>query len=344
MSFSLSADVSHTTLATVARCIARGLEAEYGIDASAVLQSAGFASGALSTDEQRIPLPDFSQLWALCVKLTAEEQFGLRIARHIAPADLYGIDLALYASATLGEAVQRFAQLLVLLTTATEGRVQRDCNGDWVLSYHLKSGGEPSAPARDFFIYAQIHLFERQCQMTARRFLRRIELTRAHPVDPTPWQALGVPIHFGRGHASMVFHADIWDKPILGTNAKLLAQVEQPILRQLARLGAPLPLSALRTRLIDRLDRPLSLEQFAADLGISPQSLEQSLGQQHVTFSQLLDQTREAQTLHLLAMPGLSLAQIASRVGYSKVSSLIRAFRRWKAMTPLAYRKALFKH
>lgn len=332
----------YSTLATVARCIARSLEAEYGIAPQPVLESVGMDIRLLQDDEQRLPLTDLSQLWLRCVELTGEEHFGLRIARYLAPADLYGIDLALYASASLGEAAQRFAQFLDLLTTATQGRIQRNADGDWVLSYQVRRASEPTPAAKDFFIYSQIFMFERQSQLAARQFMRSLELTRPRPADLAPWEALGVPTSFEHPFASMVFRADAWEKPMLGANPHLLAQVEQPILGYLARLGAPLPLSALRARLVESLSEPPTAEQFAASLGITPESLQNSLLQQHASFTQLLDQTRQARTLQLLAMPELTLDQVCEQVGFSKSSSLIRAFRRWQGTTPLGYRKSLF--
>jgi AraC-like DNA-binding protein len=126
---------------------------------------------------------------------------------------------------------------------------------------------------------------------------------------------------------------------MLGANPHLLAQVEQPILEYLAQQGAPLPLSALRARLVERLCEPLTQEVFAESLGVAASNLQESLEHQHVNFAQLLDQAREAQTLNLLAMPNLTLEQVSARVGFSNTSSLIRAFRRWQGMTPLKYRK-----
>ncbi|MNN73137.1 HTH-type transcriptional regulator VirS [compost metagenome] len=60
-----------------------------------------------------------------------------------------------------------------------------------------------------------------------------------------------------------------------------------------------------------------------------------------MTFSQLLDQAREAQALVLLANPTLSLEQVADKLGFSSASSLVRAFRRWQNNTPANYRRQI---
>lgn len=332
-------DPPRSTLATVARCIARSLEAEYGIDPLPVLADVGIDPSVLESGELRLPMTGLSELWRRCVELTGDEHFGVRIARYVAPADLYGIDLALYTSATLGEAVQRFTHFLELLTTVSQGRIERQGDGDWQLSYHVMGQRQPTDTARDFFIYSQILMFERQSHLPARDFLRRLELRRPQPAEPRHWQIAGVETSFNHPFASYIFKADVWDRPMLGANPHLLAQVEQPILEYLAQQGAPLPLSALRARLVERLCEPLTQETFAESLGVAASNLQESLEHQHVNFAQLLDQAREAQTLNLLAMPNLTLEQVSARVGFSNTSSLIRAFRRWQGMTPLKYRK-----
>jgi AraC-like DNA-binding protein len=335
----LPAAMSQSTLVTVARIIARALEAEYHIGPIPVLASVGLDPGLLHDGELRLPVTGLSQLWLRCVEITGDEHFGVRIARYISPSDLYGIDLTLYASATLGDAVRRFAEFLKLLTTVTEGHLQHEEDGDWRLSYQLSGPRAPVDAARDFFFYSQIHMFERQSQLPARQFLRRLELVRSLPADPTSWQALGVPVMFAQPQGSLVFRADIWDRPMRGANPHLLAKIEQPILLSLARLGAALPLGALKARMADYLNESLSAEQFAEVLGVSADCLQRSLREQQVSFAQLLNQTRQAQTLQLLAMPDLTLDQISSRVGFRNTSSLIRAFRRWHGVTPLQYRK-----
>jgi AraC-like DNA-binding protein len=45
----------------------------------------------------------------------------------------------------------------------------------------------------------------------------------------------------------------------------------------------------------------------------------------------------------LLANPNLSLDQVASKLGFSSASSLVRAFRRWQNTTPLQYRRQVLE-
>lgn len=332
---------ARTTLASVARAIANTLELEYGINPAPALASVGLDPGILLDSELRLDLTDITPLWVRAVELCGDQNFGIRVATHLAPADLYGVDLALYASATLGDAVRRYAQFIPLITTVTRPQLLQDSGGDWRLETRLTGTRVPANAARDCFNYFNVRLFERQSALKASKFLRRLEMPLPQPLDPAPWQALGIPVLFGQACATLVFKSETWDTPLPGANAHLLARLEQPILQYLARLGAPLPLSALRACLAEMLAGEINLQYLADALALPVENVQSSLNQQNTTFAQLLDQTREAQALNLLAMPNLTLDQVASRVGFSTASSLVRALRRWKGVTPMSYRKQL---
>lgn len=329
-----------TTLATVVSTIARTLAGEYGIDPVPVLRSVDIDPAVMQDSESRLAVTTLTPLWLRCVELTGDETFGLRAARYHQPAQFYGIDLALCTSATFGEAIQRHVQYIRVITTLAQTRLSVDADGDHRLEVRRQGPHRPTDVAIDCFFHAAfIRLFRRQTGLSAGQLLRRLELSRAQPRDPSAWHALGVPVTFGHPCSAMVFKAECWALPLPGANPHLLARLEQPILQYLAQLGLTLPLSALRARLTDLLAVEPTPERLANALNISPALLLANLRAHALSFSQLLDQAREAQALVLLAEPGLSLEQVTCKLGLSSTSSLARAFRRWQGTTPLAYRR-----
>ncbi|WP_185754772.1 MULTISPECIES: AraC family transcriptional regulator [Pseudomonas] len=335
-----SPTLAQSTLATVVSAIAGTLRGAYAIDPEPVLLSVGIDPAVMLDSELRLTMTTLSPLWLRCVELTGDEAFGLRVARYFQPAQFYGIDLALCTSATFGEALQRHVQIIRVLTTIALPQLSIDANGDCRLEIRRHGPQRPTDAALDCFFQAFcIRLFERQTGLHARQLLRRLELPRPPPKDPTPWRALGLPVTFGCACGAMVFKFESLAMPLPGANPHLLAQLEQPILRYLAQLGLPLPPSALRSRLADMLTETPDVQQLATELDICPKLLRRNLTSQGLTFSQLLDQAREAQALVLLANPALSLEQVASKLGFSSTSSLVRAFRRWQNNTPMAYRR-----
>jgi AraC-like DNA-binding protein len=53
----------------------------------------------------------------------------------------------------------------------------------------------------------------------------------------------------------------------------------------------------------------------------------------------LITETREALAIELLATTGLTVAEVARRLGYSEVAAFSRAFRFWTGAPPSTYRR-----
>ena len=66
------------------------------------------------------------------------------------------------------------------------------------------------------------------------------------------------------------------------------------------------------------------LETIAAALALSPRTLQRRLREGGLSFSQLVDETRQQLVLHYLRDPALELAEIAFLVGFSEPGSLAR--------------------
>ncbi len=82
----------------------------------------------------------------------------------------------------------------------------------------------------------------------------------------------------------------------------------------------------------------VSIEDVAAAAGASPRTLQRRLAAHGASFSDLLDETRRETALRLLATGGVTLGEVAVRLGYANASALSRAVRRWTGETPRSVR------
>jgi AraC-like DNA-binding protein len=71
---------------------------------------------------------------------------------------------------------------------------------------------------------------------------------------------------------------------------------------------------------------------------MSSRTLRRRLDEEGTSFRSLLEEVRQALAEELLATGGLSLEEIAERLGYGEVSNFIHAFKRWKGVPPRQYR------
>ena len=77
-----------------------------------------------------------------------------------------------------------------------------------------------------------------------------------------------------------------------------------------------------------------TIENAAAELHLSPRTLQRYLHHQNTNFSQVLQQVRIAQANYLLQHTRLSLTQIAQQVGYREQSSFSNAYKSWTGFPP----------
>ncbi|MFK7988142.1 MAG: helix-turn-helix domain-containing protein [Sandaracinaceae bacterium] len=77
-----------------------------------------------------------------------------------------------------------------------------------------------------------------------------------------------------------------------------------------------------------------SLGHVAAELGVSPRTLQRRLRGQGMTFRELRAGLLVRRANQLLGTPGLSLRTIAERLGYDSREAFGRAFRRWTGHSP----------
>ena len=83
-----------------------------------------------------------------------------------------------------------------------------------------------------------------------------------------------------------------------------------------------------------------SLERVAASLAMSSRTLRRKLGQENVTFQQLLDGERRRVAEDYLANSDTSIHQVAELCGFQDAQNFSQAFRRWTGASPSEYRKS----
>ena len=85
-------------------------------------------------------------------------------------------------------------------------------------------------------------------------------------------------------------------------------------------------------------DETPSIRRMAAAAGMSSRSFQRQLEREGASFSQLLAETKQIETLKRLKEDKLTIAAIAADLGYSDQAALTRAFRRWTGISPSKFR------
>jgi AraC-like DNA-binding protein len=163
------------------------------------------------------------------------------------------------------------------------------------------------------------------------------------PADPRAVARLfGGKVLFGQEETGLLGHVGYLDLPVIQQNPGVNSVLRTQALAQLERLAQESNgfLAHIERFIKDRLDRGrVSLEEAAAELGMSARTLQMRLEEYGITFRALLDGVRSSQARHLLADARLSLTEVALMLGFADQATFSHAFRRWAAVSPGEWRK-----
>jgi AraC-like DNA-binding protein len=170
--------------------------------------------------------------------------------------------------------------------------------------------------------------------------IRRVDLRIAAPADPSLYLSeIGVLPHFAQPCNRFVVDRRLLDRPLPGANPRTVDLCEQQCQLLLDKRRQRSGLAGqIRGLLLSRPGRLPDMEQVASSLHMSSRTLRRRLDEEGTSFRSLLEEVRQALAEELLATGGLSLEEIAERLGYGEVSNFIHAFKRWKGVPPRQYR------
>ena len=139
-------------------------------------------------------------------------------------------------------------------------------------------------------------------------------------------------VKFGASRTAVVFPADDLALSMPGGRHAAAEAVTGPRVEQ--------TLTARIETVLDTSKVAMPTLELLADLfDNSPRSMQRRLGEEGMTFFDVVDNWRCARALRLIAVPGVTVREISERLLYSDAAHFIRAFKRWTGVSPLAYRE-----
>jgi AraC-like DNA-binding protein len=149
----------------------------------------------------------------------------------------------------------------------------------------------------------------------------------------------GVAPEFAAAESAMRFDPEVLDRPLPQYNEYTAALTQAQCRQLLAKRQQYAGLAGqVRDQLLRSPSAPPNVARIASVLHMSDRTLRRRLANEGVSVRSLLDEIREQLAEELLISGGLTVAQVAERLGYVEISSFSQAFRRWKGVGPRAYR------
>jgi AraC-like DNA-binding protein len=148
-----------------------------------------------------------------------------------------------------------------------------------------------------------------------------------------------IPVQYGANRTAVVLTSRILDEPLAAADphtARICVQQCEDLLNQRRRrVGAP---ATVRTRLLQTPGHIPSMSEVAGELHITARALRRHLAAAGTSYRALLEEVRDTLAGELLA-DGLTVEQVAKRLGYSETASFTHAYTRWHGIPPSQHRR-----
>lgn len=327
---------------TVAASTVRGLlfySGARGLSLDGVLALAGLREEDLQGPEARLSQAANNLIFAEVAARSGDADLGLHFAERL---DLDSLDIIGHLAAhstTLGEALRRVCAHSRLLHDS--GRVDLERRGGEAILYPGCRGLLHEYPRHvaEFATLAALVLARR---VTGAKIVPRAVMFKhdapAHTAEHL--RLFGVMPRFGQAETMMVFDEGVLALKIVGAQPGLASYLDAYAKEVLSRLPESRGMVGQVERVVTTtLPRGVpEIEDVAAQLAMSPRTLQRRLGEEGETFAAIVDRVRQRTAERYLEDDKLSLAEIGFLIGFADPSNFHRAFKRWSGETPSGYR------
>ena len=164
-----------------------------------------------------------------------------------------------------------------------------------------------------------------------------LQIPGAAPLWRAAWEQLGLPLHFDAAAFAIDVPVAAIEIPTVGGSGQEFASAWRECEAAERRQRQSLTFTARVGELLDA-EGAIDLEAAASRLAMSTRTLIRRLRAEDTTFQALREGYRREQALSLLQDRSLTVADIATRLGYVDGSNFSRTFRRWFGATPVDVR------
>ncbi|NMG42141.1 helix-turn-helix domain-containing protein [Aromatoleum toluvorans] len=312
--------------------IARTLDAE-GVPHERIFRQIGMDPRRLSDGVNRYSQEAVSSLWRAAVSETSDPYFGLKLAAHIRPSTFHVVGYAMSCSASLGNALQRFARYAKLVSSSATVTLTQT-PGHRRLAFSFDTGDAPPIfQTIDAVVAGIVHF---STWIVGEDIVPAAVHFRHAPPDGSEEysRALKCPVAFGQQEDCIVFDASDMDRPILAADEQLASLLDHMALNHMAQMSRRFS-SKVRDYLLKELSNgEISKRGTASAMHMTERTLLRRLKDEGTTFQEILDHLREQLAYDYLRRSDLTVQDVSAMLGFSDASTFSRAFKRWTGRRP----------
>jgi|GEM_PF-735951 len=294
---------------------------------------------------QEIPLRDYIAFFEEAAELAGNPFLGLQMGADFKPENLGNIAGVFRAARDLHSALARLSSYLDALRPGIHTEIILDRDNAY---FGYRFDDDTIRPRRqdvEFSMAATVS------------FIRALMGPRWAPVavhvdHPAPevgmrrrqiyHKVFRAPVFFNQPGTQLVLrHADLKEQDLSGRRVAppSLEQSFRDVMAQAA--GDESIARQVRYVIALRMgNAPLTVPAVAAELGLSPRTLQRRLGEDGTTLRALVQEQRRQTAEALLARKAVPVSSVADNLGYGDPAVLSRAFKGWTGTTPSRFRSS----
>ena len=313
----------------------------FGCDADALLVRAGLDPTLIKDPNGRSPVRNMVRLWRLAVEETGDPCLGLKAAEFVQPATFHSLGLALLASQTLEDSLQRAARFSRIVSSAADISIEHTPRGVKQLLC-WRADGPAVDEAIDLMMASSVKMGALVLGLRPSE-VQELELRLRRSATPAlraEFEAyFRCPIWFDADENSLLIPHEWMKRPLPMANPQLARQNDLVVMEYLSRFDGARLAEKVRAELISRLPagEPLRVD-VAGALGMGEKTLQRRLKDEGTSYQQVLDEVRRDLAQQYLREGPMSVCEVTFQLGFSDQSSFTRAFRRWTGKTPGEFR------
>ncbi|MDB6180382.1 AraC family transcriptional regulator [Paracoccus fistulariae] len=308
------------------------IAAGQGVDTAALLDTVGLPQHI----DRPVTNREYGRLWWQIARELRCEFFGLG-ERAMRPGSFDLMCQAILPCSNLERALRRALQFLNVILDQPHGRLTV-ADGLAVISLR-DTAQRPAFAYRAYWLI----LMGVACWLIGRRIpLQRLDFACPAPKDRQDYRSFfGAPVLFGQAQTDLVFDSSYLSLPIVRSETALDSFLRGAPANLLIRYRHDDDISArIRARLgaVPPADWP-GFEDTAAMLQLSPATLRRRLRRDGQSFGAIKDELRSVLAQRLLQQD-MTVAEVATELGYSEPSAFHRAYVKWTGQSPGAFKRS----
>ncbi len=315
--------------------------ARHGGDPDAILDRYGLTGAILADPWTTVPLARYVAMFEEMANLLGDPLLGARLAVGTRPVDLGPAGLVMARSGSVKIALARLSRFVNSLQSGTHSAL-RESDDLLVWTYRLNDPAIwPRRQDAEFTLSTVIRLVRAAFDPDWRPVEVQFEHGPPSAVAARSLRRLlGCPIRFDAASNGMTLALDEANVRFRDEDQDLIAVLE----RFLIDFTPPESLDdKWRDRVLALIvtylgQQPITIERLAADLMLSPRSLQRRLAEEGTSLRALLRSHREELAEHHLQAGASNLGNLAEALGYADGTTFWRAHRNWTGRSPSAAR------